>query len=57
MPEFIVAITCATYYAVEAEDDVTAVALALEGEGQEISSETREASVCPYERPHRRRHA
>jgi hypothetical protein len=57
MPEFIVTITCATYYAVQAEDDVIAVALALEGEGQELSSETREASICPYERPHRRRQA
>jgi hypothetical protein len=56
MTEFIVAIDHVTYYAVRATDEVTAIDLALEGEGQEISSETREASICEYEGNHPRRH-
>jgi hypothetical protein len=56
MTEFIVAIDHVTYYAVRAKDAVMAIDLALEGEGQEISSETREASICEYEGIHPRRH-
>src|SRR5215475_3649021 len=43
MPEFMVAIDHITYYAVRAEDEVTAIDLVLEGQGLEISSETRDA--------------
>jgi hypothetical protein len=50
MPEFIVAIDHMTYYAVQAEDEVTAIDLVLEGEGEEISSETRDASISEHER-------
>jgi len=57
MPEFIVAIDHVTYYAVQAEDEVTAIDLALEGEGQEVSSETRDAYICEYESSHPRRHS
>ena len=46
MPEFIVAIDHITYYAVQAADEVTAIDLALEGEGLEISSETRDAYIA-----------
>jgi hypothetical protein len=46
MTEFIVAIDYMTSYAVRAKDEVTAIDLALEGEGQEIDSEPREASIC-----------
>ena len=56
MPEFIVAVDHITYYAVQAEDEVTAIDLVLEGEGLEISSETRDAYISDYEtndpRPH-----
>jgi hypothetical protein len=45
MAEFIVAIDHITYYAVQAEDEVTAIDLVLEGEGEEISSETRDAYI------------
>ena len=38
MPEFIVAIDQITYYAVQAEDEVTAINLVLEGQGLEIST-------------------
>jgi hypothetical protein len=38
MPEFIVAIEHIPYYAVQAEDEVTAIDLALEGQGLEIDS-------------------
>jgi hypothetical protein len=43
MAEFIVAIDHITYYAVQAEDEVTAIDLVLEGEGLEIAPETRDA--------------
>jgi hypothetical protein len=55
MAEFIVAIDHITYYAVQAEDEVTAIDLVLEGEGLEISSETRDASLTAYESSHARR--
>jgi hypothetical protein len=38
MPEFMVAIDHITYYAVQAQDEVTAIDLVLEGEGFEIAS-------------------
>jgi hypothetical protein len=50
MPEFIVAIDHITYYAVRAADEVTAIDRALEGEGLEISSETRDAYIADYQR-------
>lgn len=50
MPEFMVAIDHITYYTVEAEDEVTAIDLVLEGQGLEISSETRDAYISKYER-------
>jgi hypothetical protein len=49
MPEFMVAIDHVTYYAVQAEDEVTAIDLVLEGQGLEISSETRDAYISAYE--------
>ena len=49
MPEFMVAIDHITYYAVGAEDDVTAIDLVLEGQGLEVSSETRDAYICEYQ--------
>ena len=55
MAEFIVAIDHITYYAVQAEDEVTAIDLVLEGEGEEISSETRDAYIAEYERSNPRR--
>jgi hypothetical protein len=57
MPEFMVAIDHMTYYAVQAEDEVTAIDLVLEGQGREISSETRDAYITEYERGTPRRHA
>jgi hypothetical protein len=57
MPEFIVAIDHITYYAAQAEDEVTAIDLALEGEGEEISSETRDAYISEHERSDPRPHA
>jgi hypothetical protein len=39
MPEFMVAIDHITYYAVQAEDEITAIDLVLEGQGEEISSD------------------
>jgi hypothetical protein len=56
MTEFIVAIDHITYYAVEAEDEITAIDLVLEGQGEEISSETRDAYISEYERGDPRRH-
>ena len=56
MSEFIVAIDQITYYAVQAEDEVTAIDRVLEGEGQEIASETRDAYISEYERSEPRRH-
>ena len=55
MPEFMVAIDHITYYAVQAEDEVTAIDLALEGQGLEISSETRDAYISEYEHSDPRR--
>jgi hypothetical protein len=49
MPEFMVAIDHITYYAVQAEDEITAIDLVLEGQGLEISSETRDASISDYQ--------
>jgi len=49
MPEFIVAIDHITYYAVQAEDEVTAIDLAVEGQGLEIDSETCDAYISEYE--------
>ncbi len=49
MAEFIVAIDRITYYAVQAEDEVTAIDLALEGQGQEITSDTRDAYISDYQ--------
>ena len=49
MAEFMVAIDHITYYAVDAEDDVTAIDLVLEGQGLEISSETRDAYISEYQ--------
>jgi hypothetical protein len=53
MPEFIVAIDHITYYAVRAEDEITAIDLVLEGQGLEISSETRHAYITAYQRSDR----
>jgi len=50
MPEFMVAIDHMTYYAVQAEDEVTAIDLALEGQGQEITSDTRDAYISEDQR-------
>jgi hypothetical protein len=49
MPEFMVAIEHITYYTVQARDEVTAIDLVLEGQGLEISSETRDASISEYQ--------
>jgi hypothetical protein len=49
MAEFIVAIDHVTYYAVQAEDEVTAIDLVLEGQGLEIDSETRDAYISEYQ--------
>jgi hypothetical protein len=57
MPEFIVAIDHMTYDAVQAEDEVTAIDLALEGQGLETDFETRDASINASERIDPRRHA
>jgi hypothetical protein len=57
MAEFIVAIDHITYYAVQAEDEITAIDLVLENQGVEISSETRDAYITEYESGNPRRHA
>ena len=49
MSEFIVAIDHITYYAVQAEDEVTAIDLALEGQGEEVASDTRDAYISEYQ--------
>ena len=49
MAEYIVAIDHLTYYAVQAEDEVSAIDLVLEGEGVEMASETRDAYIAEYE--------
>jgi hypothetical protein len=49
MAEFMVAIDHITYYAVRAEDEITAINLALGGQGQEIASETRDAYITDYQ--------
>jgi hypothetical protein len=49
MPEFVVAIDHITYYAIQAEDEVTAIDLVLEGQGEEVSSDTRDAYVTEYQ--------
>ena len=45
MAEFIVAIDRITYYAVQAEDEITAIDLALEGQGEEVTADTRDAYI------------
>jgi hypothetical protein len=50
MAEFMVAIDHITYYAVQAEDEMTAIDLVLEGEGEKMSSETRDAYIADYQR-------
>jgi hypothetical protein len=50
MAEFMVAIDRMTYYAVQDEDEVTAIDLALEGQGEEVTSETRDAYISEYQR-------
>jgi hypothetical protein len=57
MPACIVALEQLTYDAVQAEDEGTAIELVLEGEGLEISSETRAASISEDERREPRRQA
>jgi hypothetical protein len=57
MPEFIVAIDHITYYAVQAADEVTAIDLVPEGEGEEISSETRDAYISEHQSSDLGRHA
>jgi hypothetical protein len=57
MPEFSVAIEHTTYYAVQAEDEVTAIELILEGQGLEIASETHDASMAADESTGSRRQA
>ena len=57
MPELLVAIDHITYYAVQAEDEVTAIDLVLEGEGEEVNSETRDAYISAYQCHDPRRHA
>jgi hypothetical protein len=49
MPEFLVAIDHLTYYAVQAENEAIAIDLALEGQGIEIDSETRDAYISDYQ--------
>jgi hypothetical protein len=55
MAEFIVAVDHITYYAVQAEDEVTAIDLVLEDQGLEMASETRDVSITEYERSTPRR--
>lgn len=57
MTEFIVAIDHITYYVVQAEDEVSAIDLVLEGQGEEISSETRDAYITEYQGSDSRRHS
>jgi hypothetical protein len=57
MAEFMVAVDQITYYAVQAEDEVTAIDLVLEGEGEEIASETRDAYISESESNEPRLHA
>jgi len=45
MAEFIVAIDRITYYAVQAEDEITAIDLALEGQGEEVTTDARDAYI------------
>jgi hypothetical protein len=49
MPEFIVAIDQITYYAVQAEDEVTAIDRALEGQGLAMNAETRDAYISAFQ--------
>jgi hypothetical protein len=57
MAEFIVAVDPITYDAVQAEDEVTAIDLVSEGQGREMASETRDASITECENSYARRHA
>ena len=45
MPEFMVAIDHITYYVVQARDEITAIDLVLDGQGEEVTSETRDAYI------------
>jgi hypothetical protein len=49
MPECMVAIEHITYDAVRAADEVAAIALVREGQGLEMSAETRDASISAYQ--------
>jgi len=53
----LVAIDYITYYAVQAEDEITAIDLVLEGQGLEIDSETRDAYMSDYQYSDTRPHA
>jgi hypothetical protein len=57
MADFIVAVDHITYYAVQAEDEVTAIDLVLEEEGKEIASETRDVYISESESNEPRPHA
>ena len=49
MAQCIVAVDHITSYAVQAEDEVTAIDLVLEDQGLEMASETRDAYITEYE--------
>jgi hypothetical protein len=49
MAEFMVAIDHMTYDVVRAKDEVAAIGLVLEGEGEAMASETRDAPVTAYQ--------
>jgi hypothetical protein len=49
MPEFIVAIDHITYYTVQAQDEVTAIDLALEDQGLEIDCDIRDAYITAFQ--------
>jgi hypothetical protein len=55
MPEFFVAIDHLTSYAVQAEDEVSAIDLALEGQGIKMDSETRDSYISDYQKLELRR--
>lgn len=57
MAQCIVAVDHITSYAVQAEDEVTAIDLVLEDQGLEMASETRDAYITEYERSTPRRYA
>jgi hypothetical protein len=57
MPGFIVAIDHITYYTVQAENEITAIDLVLEGQGEEISSETRDVYITEHQSSDPRLHS